>query len=183
MLTLSRRSLFLQGGRRSAATLPHGSFYALPLNTLNSVKLSEKKQNNEGGHRNHWYRNWHSYRDYSAIVAFSVIATTFASYNDKSSSKKSEVSVADSVLDDKYSSIIVGGGTAGCTVAYLTAKWMQENNIPGKVLLVDRGIDFFDAKGGPDPLMGGWFDNWGSYGESHPAVREDGTAHPVTVRY
>eukprot|EP00388_Colpodella_angusta_P026687 GDKK01006642.1.p1 GENE.GDKK01006642.1~~GDKK01006642.1.p1 ORF type:complete len:105 (+),score=12.84 GDKK01006642.1:64-378(+) len=35
--------------------------------------------------------------------------------------------------EEKFSTIIVGGGTAGCTVAYLTAKWMQENHIPSNV--------------------------------------------------
>lgn len=83
---------------------------------------------------------------------------------------------------DRYSVIVVGGGTAGCTTAYLSAKWMQDNGIKGKVLLIDKGVDFFDAKAGPNPLMKAWFENWGIYGDAHPALREDGSAYPVTVR-
>ena len=40
---------------------------------------------------------------------------------------------------DTFSTVIIGGGTAGCTVAYLLAKWMEDENLPGTVLLVDRG--------------------------------------------
>jgi hypothetical protein len=83
--------------------------------------------------------------------------------------------------ESEFSTIVVGGGTAGCTVAYFTAKWMLDNNIPGTVLLLDRGVDFFSKKG-PDPKMSAWFENWGIYGEAHPSLREDGTAYPVTVR-
>lgn len=82
---------------------------------------------------------------------------------------------------ERYSLIVVGGGTAGCTVAYLTAKWMEEHGIKGKVLLVDKGVDFFDTQAGPDPRMAAWFENWGIYGQAHPALREDGSAYPVTV--
>lgn len=38
-----------------------------------------------------------------------------------------------------FETVIVGGGTAGCTLAYLLAKWMEEMDIPGTVLLVERG--------------------------------------------
>ena len=38
-----------------------------------------------------------------------------------------------------FSTVIIGGGTAGCTVAYLLAKWMEEQNLSGTVLLVERG--------------------------------------------
>lgn len=88
-----------------------------------------------------------------------------------------------SIEKEKFSTIVVGGGTAGCTVAYLTAKWMQDNHIPGSVLLVDKGVHFFDAKEGPDPLMISWFEHWGVYGDAHPALRDDGTAYPVTVSH
>ena len=80
----------------------------------------------------------------------------------------------------EFSSIIVGGGTAGCIVAYFTAKWMQDNNIPGTVLLVDRGPDFTPEEG-PNVDISSWFYNWGSFGESHPSFREDGSQNPVTV--
>lgn len=84
---------------------------------------------------------------------------------------------------ERYSSIIVGGGTAGCTVAYMTAKWMQDNHIPGKVLLVDKGVHFLSAKEGPDPRMDGWYDNWGTFGTAHPAFRKDGTPYPIAVSF
>lgn len=35
---------------------------------------------------------------------------------------------------NEFNTVIVGGGTAGCTTAYLTAKWMEDANIPGKIL-------------------------------------------------
>ncbi len=145
---------------------------------MNQINFNQQKRGGDEAHS----KNWRNYFEYAAFVASAVMLTTFASHNDKNPRNTVSSKVPDSALDEKYASIIVGGGTAGCTVAYLTAKWMQENNILGKVLLVDRGIDFFDAKSGPDPLMGGWYDNWGSYGESHPAERADVSAHPVTVR-
>jgi hypothetical protein len=56
-----------------------------------------------------------------------------------------------------YDSIIVGGGTAGCMffesfsidrvslaglVAYLLAKWMEAHGVPGRVLLLERGLPY-----------------------------------------
>jgi len=109
-----------------------------------------------------------------------LAAATADSSGAEECSKKS--SVAEYPLkEEAFSTIIVGGGTAGCTVAYLTAKWMQDNNIPGNVLLLDRGVDFFDARNGPSPAINQWFTNWGSFGEAHPAEREDGSLYPVTV--
>lgn len=123
--------------------------------------------------------------NYLTYTAFAALALLFCSSPSGSQPREPKECDANTSMNfnnsERYSSIIVGGGTAGCTVAYLTAKWMLDNNIPGKVLLVDRGVDFFDAEGGPDPVIGTWFENWGIYGEAHPAVREDGTAYPVTV--
>lgn len=114
------------------------------------------------------------------VGAFIGIAATCATVSDSKSA--SDAVKRESLLEEeKFSTIIVGGGTAGCTVAYLTAKWMQENNIPGNVLLLDRGVDFFDAKNGPNPSIKNWFENWGIFGEAHPAEREDGSLYPVTV--
>ena len=56
---------------------------------------------------------------------------------------------------NKFSSIIVGGGTSGCTTAYILAKWMDDNNIPGHVLLIDRGVSF-NTKAGPSPRLALW---------------------------
>lgn len=82
---------------------------------------------------------------------------------------------------DQYSCIIVGAGTAGCTTAYLVAKWLHKHNVDGKVLLIDRGIDYFNKKNGPDPRIDAWWYNWGSFGESHQSIRENGSAFPVTA--
>eukprot|EP00602_Paraphysomonas_sp_CaronLab_P002157 CAMPEP_0185028500 /NCGR_PEP_ID=MMETSP1103-20130426/14234_1 /TAXON_ID=36769 /ORGANISM="Paraphysomonas bandaiensis, Strain Caron Lab Isolate" /LENGTH=646 /DNA_ID=CAMNT_0027562927 /DNA_START=62 /DNA_END=1999 /DNA_ORIENTATION=- len=81
---------------------------------------------------------------------------------------------------DEFSSVIVGGGTGGCTTAYLLAKWMEEHKIPGTVLVVDRGVAFSPEEG-PDPKMWGWFDNWGSFGEAHMTLHSDGSHYPVTA--
>lgn len=56
---------------------------------------------------------------------------------------------------NKFSSIIVGGGTSGCTTAYILAKWMDDNKIPGHVLLIDRGVSF-NTKAGPSPRLALW---------------------------
>lgn len=77
---------------------------------------------------------------------------------------------------DRFSSIIVGGGTAGCFVAYFLAKWMQELGVPGKVVLIERGDDYipaFEPKAmlaGPDPSLLGWDRNWGNFGEAHETL-------------
>lgn len=115
----------------------------------------------------------------SFLTLFALLALGTASsvsYGEKS--KDEGVGIE----NEKFSTIVVGGGTAGCTAAYFTAKWMQDNNIPGSVLLVDKGVHFFDAIRGPDPRMVSWFENWGVYGDAHPALRDDGSAYPVTVR-
>lgn len=123
----------------------------------------------------------HSYLTYSAFATLALLACSSPS-GAQPRERDANTQMNFNATHERYSSIVVGGGTAGCTVAYLTAKWMLDNNIPGKVLLVDRGVHFFDVEAGPDPVLGTWFENWGIYGEAHPAVREDGTAYPVTVR-
>ena len=80
---------------------------------------------------------------------------------------------------DRFSCIIVGGGTAGCTTAYLVSKWMKDFNVPGHVLLIDRGVGF-NPKEGPSSKMDVWYENWCAYGEAHEAVdAADGRAYPV----
>jgi choline dehydrogenase-like flavoprotein len=78
----------------------------------------------------------------------------------------------------EFSSIVVGGGTAGCLTAYLQAKWMQDRGIKGTVLLIERGDDY--SSKGPNPRMEAWYDNWGIFGEAHQAVRQDQSPYPVT---
>lgn len=85
-----------------------------------------------------------------------------------------------SVGDTKdFAFIVAGAGSAGCLTAYLLAKWLEDRQLPGKVLLLDRGPDF-DGQNGPDPVMESWFGNWGIFGEAHAAYREDGSDYPVT---
>lgn len=82
---------------------------------------------------------------------------------------------------DKFSAIIVGGGTAGCTTAYFLAKWMEDHRVPGTVLLIDRGVDFACPVKGPSNKIDAWFLNWGIYGEAHSTIRQDGSDYPVVA--
>lgn len=41
----------------------------------------------------------------------------------------------DDIAKKRYSAIIVGGGTGGCITAYLTAKWLHHNRIPGQYII------------------------------------------------
>ena len=80
----------------------------------------------------------------------------------------------------KFNTIIIGGGTAGCTTAYILSKWMEDNNIAGKVLLIDRGVHFESDKG-PNTKMNSWYENWCEFGESHESIRSfDNSEYPVS---
>ena len=59
---------------------------------------------------------------------------------------------------------------------------MQDLNIPGEVLLIDRGVEFFSAEKGPSPKIENWFKNWGIYGEAFETKYGDGDSsdYPVT---
>jgi len=78
----------------------------------------------------------------------------------------------------EFTTIIVGGGTAGCTCAYLLAKWMEDHNVPGNVLLLDRGVSF-SPQAAPSPRLERWYENWCEFGEAHEAINIDGSAYPV----
>ena len=79
-----------------------------------------------------------------------------------------------------YSYIIVGSGTAGVTTAYFLSKWLEDNKIPGNVLLIERGVDFFSNEKGPSPRIKKWYDNWSSFSEVHDSYHANGNAYPVT---
>jgi hypothetical protein len=140
-----------------------------------------------GRHHTSCLETFTHYRSEQQSATFGIgygvlsIAALVSTATCQSASAEDRKKLQQDISAERYSSIIVGGGTAGCTVAYMTAKWMQDNHIPGKVLLVDKGVHFFSPKDGPNPVMSAWFENWGIFGTAHPALREDGTAYPVTV--
>ena len=74
----------------------------------------------------------------------------------------------------KFASIVVGGGTGGCTAAFFLAKWMHDQNIPGDVLLLERGVDYWDPKRAGSPKIAQWYEQWGSYGSAHETKFADG---------
>lgn len=55
--------------------------------------------------------------------------------------------------------IVIGAGTGGCLTAYFLAKWMEDLNIPGDVILLEGGDDYV-SKNGPSPKMEKWYENW-----------------------
>lgn len=77
---------------------------------------------------------------------------------------------------DSHKVVIVGGGTSGCMIAYLTSKWMMENKIPGKVLLIDKGPGFLPTCG-PNNDMSAWYESWSRFGEIHDSINCDGSVH------
>lgn len=119
---------------------------------------------------------------WAALWLGCLIGTSIITNGDSDNSgDESQIITLDDICKDRYSCIIVGAGTAGCTAAYLVAKWLLQHNVDGKVLLIDRGVDYFSNKNGPDPRIDAWWYNWGSFGESHPSIRENGSAFPVTA--
>jgi choline dehydrogenase-like flavoprotein len=70
-------------------------------------------------------------------------------------------------FNPKYKYIIVGGGTGGCITAYFLAKWMEDYNVVGDVLLIDSG-DNYTA----NPTMWNWFEIWGKYNMPHETFAE-----------
>lgn len=73
--------------------------------------------------------------------------------------------------------LVCGGGTSGCIIAYSVAKWMDENKVPGKVVLLDSGNSFF-SENGPNPQMSEWFNNWGNFSELHDTSAIDDQFFP-----
>lgn len=80
--------------------------------------------------------------------------------------------------EKSFTTVIIGGGTAGCTVAYLLAKWMEEKDVPGTVLLVERGHNQSVIQGS-DLRLKSWLNMWGSFGEAHMTIHKNGDHYPV----
>lgn len=64
---------------------------------------------------------------------------------------------------DCFDHVILGGGTAGCVIAYLLGKWIDDQKMNSKVLLVDGGPGYDVAS----PRMQDWYRNWGEFGKVH----------------
>ena len=80
--------------------------------------------------------------------------------------------------------IIVGGGNGGCITAYFLAKWKEDNNIPGKVVLLEAGDPYMEEYPRsnsielPKPDMWSWYDNWENFAIVHDTSSNDGSFEP-----
>jgi hypothetical protein len=68
--------------------------------------------------------------------------------------------------------IVVGAGTGGCITAYFLAKWLEDLNISGDVILIDSGGDYMSTDG-PSPSMANWYENWKKFCIPHENVVSD----------
>lgn len=92
--------------------------------------------------------------------------------------KKTQVKRVEQVEREITPTIVIcGAGTGGCVTAYFLAKWLEENRIPGKVLLLDSGKEYFSATG-PSPYMDQWYHNWGDYSRIHESSAVDDLYSP-----
>ena len=80
-------------------------------------------------------------------------------------------------FSNKFDYIIVGAGSSGCITAYFLAKWMQDYNIPGNVLLIDSGDDYFKVNG-PKPDLWSWYENWCNFSVLHDTTVATTNAEP-----
>ena len=62
-----------------------------------------------------------------------------------------------------FDHVVVGGGSAGCVGAYLFGRWLEREQLPGKVLLIDGGPGYETSH----PKLSQWYDNWGQFGRAH----------------
>lgn len=152
------------------------------LSSSSSLLLSNVIKNNNKYYKNSHNsnsnsNNKHHYENVVNFVSVSILSTIlFIDYSQCSNDDTNHPNVD---LNERFSTIIVGGGTAGCTTAYILAKWMDDNDIPGNVLLIDRGVEFA-SKQGPNTKMESWYDNWCEFGESHESIHgSDGSEYPV----
>lgn len=84
-----------------------------------------------------------------------------------------------------YDCIICGAGTAGCIIAYFLAKWMEDLNVPGRILLLERGAPYIHpeeyAQRGPHPSINNWFENWGAFAISHDTEAINDAWYPYSA--
>ena len=103
---------------------------------------------------------------WKSLALFATAGAAYVVWNEL----ESEAPIHEPILNvngiEKWTSVVVGGGSAGCVAAYFLAKQMEDHHIPGDVLLIERGDGYETA----NPHMEGWFDNWGSLGQTHDAV-------------
>lgn len=91
-----------------------------------------------------------------------------------------------SSTNTKYEAIICGAGTSGCIIAYYLAKWMEESNLPGKVLLLERGQPYIQPEEymvppGPHPSLSKWYENWGAFALPHDTEALNDTWFPYSA--
>lgn len=77
----------------------------------------------------------------------------------------------------KFNHVVLGGGTAGCVIAYLLGKWIDDQKMDATVLLVDGGPGFEKT----NPKLSAWYDMWGEFGKVHESVYEGDDANDTSV--
>ena len=103
---------------------------------------------------------------WKSMALFASAGAAYVVWNELESEAPSSEPILNVNGVEKWTSVVVGGGSAGCVAAYFLAKQMEDHGIPGDVLLIERGDGYETA----NPHMEGWFHNWGSLGQTHDAV-------------
>lgn len=151
---------------------------ALLRNSKREYCSSGKKNNYRGSNRPSASAivpsSFHASISAGTLLFLGWITSSSSSSNRSASAAEGVSTAVPQVLDKKFATIIVGGGTGGCTAAYFLAKWMHDQNIPGDVLLVERGVDYWDPKAAGSPKIAQWYEQWGSYGSAHETKFADG---------